>query len=292
MDTEEMAVCKEYDRVSFLDLKTGEFIEENCVFTEVAEDAYRTSDSYLSYDGHYLLVLDQYGIYKETGTEYYSKIRIYDREKKEWKELPQELQELKISVSYTTRVWMGKESNRAAVYDEENQELILFDLEEEQILQRIPFNGKEVWKVVFWKQDTKLLLWSDNTYLRLWDIEKNCLLMEDTKRLYRVSNMHVSEENDLIWIRGYDEDSLELYMGDKWMSLLYSLEDDHFYPFANVINGFYEDGQNRIGSLGVNSQTLYWFKRHSLDELLEQAREVVGDAVLTRSDKMKYFIEE
>lgn len=292
MDTEEMAVCKEYDRVSFLDLKTGEFIEENCVFTEVAEDAYRTSDSYLSYDGHYLLVLDQYGIYKETGTEYYSKIRIYDREKKEWKELPQELQELKISVSYTTRVWMGKESNRASVYDEENQELILFDLEEEQILQRIPFNGKEVWKVVFWKQDTKLLLWSDSTYLRLWDIEKNCLLMEDTKRLYRVSNMHVSEENDLIWIRGCDEDSLELYMGDKWMSLLYSLEDDHFYPFANVINGFYEDGQNRIGSLGANSQTLYWFKRHSLDELLEQAREVVGDAVLTRSDKMKYFIEE
>lgn len=294
-DTEELAVCKEYGQVFFLDLKTGGSAEESSVSLmaeETGDKELMTSDPYLSYDGKYLLVLDKYSVYENTYSEQYARIRVYDREKKEWKELPQELQDLKIPVSYVMRVWMGNESSTAAIYDEEDQELILLDLEEDRILQRIPFNGKEVWKVVFWKQDTRLLLWSDNTYLRLWDIEKNRLLMEDTKRLYRVSNMYVSEENDLICIRGYDEDALELFIGNKWMSLFYSLEDDRFYPYADVINGFYEDGLNRIGSIGESSKTLYWFKRYHLNELLEQARDVVGDDVLTRSDKMKYFIED
>lgn len=289
-DTEKIAVCKEDDRVTFLDLTTGKWMEEESISIEKQEieDGYVRDIPYLSYDGHYLMLLKAYHKYGQDSESDHLKTYVYDRRKKEWKE-SESLQDIEIGTS-SPKVWMGKASSKVAVYDEGNRELIIFDMEKDEILQRIPFQGQDVWKVTFLRQDTQLLLWSDSTYLRLWDMEDDRLLMEDTKRLYRVSSIYVSEENGRIMIRGYDEEDLELYMGDKWMSQIYLLEGERFYPYVKVLNGFFEDTQNRIGSIGESQQVLYWFEQHDLDELLESAKEIVGEDVLTKSDEMKYFI--
>ena len=218
-------------------------------------------------------------------------LQIYDRREETWLVLSEELQELTFSSTYR-RLWMAERKNLAAVYGEGENQIRILDLEKASVIQSIPFQGNEQRILTFLEEDRALLLWGDDGYLKLWDLEKECITMEDTRKLCRVSSISVYEESGLIEIRGIDEDSMDLFLGNLWMKWFYRMEEGRFYPYVCLLNGVYDPDTGRFGEISTDNTTISWYDTYSLDELLEKARKKVGDSDLSEADRVKYYIGE
>ena len=115
--------------------------------------------------------------------------------------------------------------------------------------------------------------------------------MEDTRKFIGLTFSYLEDGEPLMLIRGTDEESADLVLNGMWMNWIYLLENDRFYPYVQIFNGVYDKNTKRIGEIGETRNSICWFERYSLDELLEWGREVVGDNKLSEADKVKYFIE-
>lgn len=244
----------------------------------------------LSADGTYVLLLERYEVYSEGGR---ADLRIYNREKNGWVDLPGSLQNLDLRSSFSSIITMANHKNLAAIYEAGSSQAAILDLDKMELLQRIPFGASSQRKMRFMADDSGLLLWGDDGYLKLWDIQKACITMEDSQKLYDVREIFVADGSDFIWVRGADEEKADMVIGDLWIVWMYRLaEEGRFYPYTRIWMGTYMPQTDRFVSISSDKENLYWYDRYSLDELLEMGKEVVGDLELDEIDRVKYYISE
>lgn len=289
---EALLLCHDIQKISMLNLSAREWTEEiYCKDRMDLTDHTALIQIYMSYDGRYIAAIQNADLYSNDSDAY---LKIYDRKAQTWMELPEEIRELRLKYSYSDAVvFMAEGKNLAAVYEEGRHQLVLIDLEQKKVIQKIPFDGTEQRQVKFLSGDEQILFWGNDNYLKLWDIREGRIRMEDSQKMYQVEHIQVSEDTGLIEVQGVDEISVDLYRNGLWQVWLYRLEKDGtFYPYVPLWNGFYDRISDRIGAFGWNENCLMWYERYSLDELLEMGHEIVNGYMLSEADKVKYFIED
>ena len=273
--------------ILLLDLRTGETFRRILLTDEQSEQEEKFCwEADLSPAGRYLLaVCSGTPAADEKGT---ARLQIYDTELESWLALPEELS-APLSPSYVNDIiWTAQGKEMAALYVEGKNQILLLDLTELKVLQHIPFYGSSQRQAVFLPGDLSLLLWGDDGILKLWDTEQECVLMEDTQKLYSVSEISLEEGSHFIEIHGTDEENLDFFYENSVWFYLWE-EGGRFYPYTRLKNGFYVSGTNRICSITGEGE-IYWYEHYSLDELLEKAKKIIGTETLTIAERNKYFI--
>lgn len=271
-----------------IDLRTGQTLWRIPLTDGLSEtDPLYSLEMKLSASGRYLLALFLPLSFTEENEAV--RLRIYDIEQECWLALPEEFSESALSPSYTDEIlWMAPQEDLAAVYLEKRNQLCILDLTKMKILQYIPFYGSSQRQAVFLPGESSLLLWGDDGLLKLWDMEEECILMEDTQKLYDVNGISLDEGSNFIEIHGTDEANREFFYEDSVWFYLWEAEG-RFYPYTRLKNGFYVSNTDQICCIGTEGQ-ICWYDHYTLDELLEKARKIVGEEELTRAEKNKYFI--
>lgn len=284
---EELAMWDDNGQIRFLDLQTGEWLEEETITAETDLDYMSyTTEAYMTNSGAYVIKP-----VKNRESDTYE-LSVYNREKDCWMELSEEIQ--KLEVFYGTSIALAQEKHLMAVYEKNKKQISVVDLDKNCVWRRIPIGGKDHIKMQFLNNDTRLLFdyGSYGGYMKLWDLEQDCMVMEDNQKFESSDIICVDETEHLMLVRGINEENADLYMNGMWMTWIYILEENRFYPYVRVFNGVYDEKTKRIGGIGGEKNTLYWFEQYTLDELLEWGREVEGDAKLSEADKIKYFMED
>lgn len=273
--------------ILILDLRTGEILRRILLTDEQSEQEEKFCwEAELTPSGRYLLAVCS-GT-PAAGEKETARLQIYDTEIESWLALPEELSK-PLSPSYVNDIiWTAQQKELAALYVEEKNQILILDLTELKVLQHIPFYGSSQRQAVFLPGDLNLLLWGDDGILKLWDMEQECIRMEDTRKLYSVSEISLEEGSHFIEIHGTDEENLDFfYENSVWFYLW--VEGGRFYPYMRLKNGFYVSGTDRICSITGEGE-IYWYEHYSLDELLEKAKKIIGTETLTIAERNKYFI--
>lgn len=292
---ETLAICQEYLFTEIFNLDMGEWEEKMLLTDHPAAQTMNPGNinqSYITRDGRYVVLVERYTQFTD-GEE--ASLAVYDRKEECWVELAEEIRDLNLLSSYTEIVAVAWDQNLIAVYEEGQGQVCLIDLEQNKILQKIPFSGVKQRRMQFLGDDSGILLWGDDGYLKLWNLEKEAFTMEDTRKLYDVRSINVSLEEDCpyFWVQGMDEEKKPYYTWNSWLMWMYVLEEDgRFCPYVSWWNGIYVPETDRFISINNNNDGVYWYDRYSLNELLELGHEVVGGQELSESDKAKYFIAE
>ena len=292
---EVLALCETYLFAEILNLETGEWEEDKILLTDhpaaSVTNPGNISQSYMTRDGTYVIFVERYTQFTEGEP---ASLAVYNRKENCWVDLADDIENLNLLSSYTDIVVNAWNKNVIAVYEEGAGRVSVIDLDENRIIQKIPFSATRQRRMQFLGDDSGILLWGDDGYLKLWDIQREAITMEDNRKLYDVDSISVVvDEKDYFWVQGLDEEKTDFYTWNSWLMWLYRLDDrERYCPYVSWWNGTYVPETDRIMSISHTNDAVYWYDRYSLDDLLEMGRKLVGDARLSENDKVKYFIEE
>ncbi len=196
--------------------------------------------------------------------------------------------------SYKDILYMAQKKDLVGICDDGTDSLLLLDLEKRKIVQRIPFYATDRRQVAFMADDRWILLWGNDYRLKLWDLEEARMRTVYGQELYQVSMLFVEEGSPFIEIRGVDADHQRYAQGRiNWDRMLFCWEaGGRVYPYAHILEGTYVPEADKVLSIGPQRKEIYWYAMHSLDDLLEKAREVLGDYTLDETARMQYLMEE
>ena len=271
---------------AFMNLANGTF-ETLISFEDENEEFGFIRQADVSADGSFVLLL--LSRERETDDGEYLKFAVCDLNSECIVNLPAALQDYKPKSPDLNIISMCESENYAALYDKDANCIYVLDLENMEICSTILFNGSAQREIAFLNGSKHLLLWGDDGYLKLWDVRRSCVLMEDAKKLEDVRSIQVDEEGGAfaVYCANYTG-----YLATSSEMLLYNLtEGGSFSRYASVQGGFCNMQIGEIGAVNDDNSVLL-YRKYSLDELLEKAREIVGEGWLSEAEKIKYFIAE
>lgn len=242
----------------------------------------------LTGDGRYLVLpcqLGQFGVRQEEEQVYFF---VWDRETGQARELPEEITsglagELTYGSYYGTDGWLAPGESTAVLYDREAELLKVADFSEGKVLRELPVEGIGSCGVSFTPDGEHLIFQDARLRLRVYNWKKG---------EYTMTN--VSPEAGSLDFRFWQDGQVlgavqTVARGVTKSLLLYERGEDGVYHASTGFNRCEaSDGKTAVITDG-NISRLYHV--YTLDELIAQAREILGDRELTVEEKREYFIE-
>lgn len=279
------------EKVEVIDLQDGAVAARAALSEEeTGIGGLRIQEAQISPSGRYLfLVVDEGWL----GVGWTVQLRAIDLTRDQEIRLPERYREMTLSNDMAGFLYMAQKKDMAAIYEEEAMQLSILDLEKMEIIQEIPFGGKDERQVCFLPDDRWLLLWGDDHYLKLWDLEQARIKMEDEQKVADISQIQVNEKIPFIEIYGVDSEQQEYSYGIiNRESLLYRWEEDgRFYPYVKLTEASAVVDGAGISCLDAEG-ALCWYDPYTLDDLLEKGKEVLGDYTLDETARVRYLMEE
>lgn len=286
-----LMICRDSFSVDVFDLDTREWIlklDVDSLQTEKERSDRRINEVTIGGSGRYLLITEHYKLQNREWAE----VHAYDRKTDTFLTLPEELQETSMAADYLGMVYMADQADLAAVYVQSEKQLMIWDLTENQILEKIPFQADSRRKIDFINENRQIILWGDDCYLKVWDRKEAAIKMVDRQKLYGVNRITANEETGIVEVSGYDEQDLEYVTGNEWNLYCYLMDEEcGIYPYTKQWFGIYSPLADRFYVMMSGDTHVLYYDRYSLDELLEKARTVVGEKQLSEAEKIQYYIE-
>lgn len=181
-------------------------------------------------------------------------------------------------------ITIAPETMKAAIYTEKDV-LEILDLTTGNVEQRIPFYGKQSKCIAFFKNEQYLLLYGDDGHLTLWSLLEQKAVAKDAEQLENVQDILESINGEYFGV------VCSTSIGSKILNLYSVDENDQFYHYADIPNGFADCTAKEIFAYGTGKQpgvaNFYTYK-----ELKNRAEIILRGQTLTETEKKMYYISD
>lgn len=211
----------------------------------------------------------------------------YDLQEDVWDVFPG----LEAVEKYMDRVAIARKSNLLA-YCKDGTSIDIYDIGTMELLYQIPVEGKTTVSYFFLNNEKYLIYQSDDQVFRSIDLENNKIVMEDTDT-YTAVHFYSSDNDRFLRLSAHQNTDQGINYWTQYSQYIFWVEDNGtFALYTQIPSGIASIAAREVMVEKPDKDTavgVYPF--YDLDQLIEKAREIIGDKELTETEKVKYFIE-
>ena len=273
-----------------IDYKTGEIL---LPFREVETlkdfEALSFFEIVPSEDGKYFIMHGKrsvYGTDRKMGEVWFAKL--WNIENQQWEAIDGK-ETFYIQITNPTEISFGSKQvvigrkRMIAAMCLAGEEVLLIDLKNGQIIQRVPLLSKNGCDMALFDEEQYLLLIGDEDRLSIWGIKEEKYMMKVQEPLRKTTGIYVDESN-----RYFGVACSESY-GDYTFKVFYVDEEQRIYPYANIRNGFANFKYEEMFNFGYEG-SCYVTKFYDYATLKQRAEELLDGKTFTDEELRMYYI--